>query len=87
MAQLDDEVNPSVETLCDWHSCRRVSRVETNYVGTIGEHVNLLAAYNFALASRRKKLSLAACVWRIFSSAVWNRSRLAMANCEIMHVG
>ena len=33
-------------------------------------HVNLLATYKFALASRRSKLSLAACTCRIFSSSV-----------------
>jgi hypothetical protein len=36
----------------------------------LASRVNLLPTYKFALASRRRKLSLAACTWRIFSSVV-----------------
>ena len=48
-------------------------------------HVDLLATYKFALASRRRKLSLAACAWRMFSSANWkaaSRSRRTATSCR-----
>jgi hypothetical protein len=61
----------SVRSIWD-HNARHTCRTPRHACTGSVNYLDLLDAYSFAFTSRRRKLSLAACVWQSLSSADWN---------------